>query len=204
MKPLIPLQLQAGQSSALSLTFALAVCCTLSLGACSNGSVLDNAYSLTDEAGATVHFPGDYRGKTIIVSYIYTHCPSVCVITTDAMVRLRERLQDRNDVVFVSITLDPRRDSVETLRRYAAMRQIDTQEWHFLTGRKGTLDSLFQEMGVLYRTSFMERSEKGDEIYFIDHSDIVTLIDSNGDVRAEYKGTELDVEQVAEKINEIS
>lgn len=200
MKPILPTRPRKG----LSLKFIVAVCCTLALGACSNGSVLDNPYSLTDEVGGQVRFPDDYRGKTLVVSYIYTHCPSICVVTTDGMERLRDRLGKRDDVVFVSITLDPRRDSAETLRRYAEMRGIDTRSWHFLTGDRDALDSLFREMGVLYRTSFMERSEKGDEVYFIDHNDVVTLIDRDGNVRGEFKGTELDVEHVAEEINEIS
>ena len=188
----------------ISLTYAFAVCCTLLIGACSGGSTFGNGYSLTDEQGRHVTFPQEYSGKTLLVSYIYTHCPNVCVMTTDRMQRIRERLKGRNDVMFVSITLDPRRDTVAVLRSYAEIRGIDTHQWHFLTGDQDVLDSLFGKVGVFYRRSFMERPKKGEDVYFLDHSDIVTLVDKSGTVRAEFKGTELDVDNVVEKINEIS
>lgn len=187
-----------------ALTIATVLCCTLLIGACGGGSTVETTYALTDQLGRPVRFPDDYRGKTLVVSYIYTNCPSVCIITTGGMERLREYIGERDDVVFVSISLDPRRDSPEVMRRYAELREIDTDGWHFLTGERETLDSLFEEMGVVYRTSFMERTEDGREMYFIDHSDFVTLIDPEGRIRGEYKGTELDVESVAEEINEIS
>lgn len=205
MKPFLSLRLRTGLPKTIRvLTIVCTVCCTLVLGACSNDSILDNSYSLTDENGRQVRFPGDYQGKILVVSYIYTHCPNACVVTTDGMKRLRQTVGDRDDVMFISITLDPARDSVGTLRRYSASRSIDTQHWHFLTGAQGALDSLFQEMEVVYRTSFVERTQQGDNVYFIDHSDVVTLIDQEGRIQGRYKGTELDVDHVVKKINEIS
>lgn len=183
---------------------AITVCCALLTGACSNGPNFENSYSLIDEDGNQVVFPNEFQGRTVVLSFIYTHCPDVCLTTTAKMLELREHIGKDSDVLFLSITLDPRRDTSEALRRYARIQGIDNQNWHLLTGNKATLDSLFAQMDVLYRTSFLQKADDGTEVYFLDHSDLVVVLDSQGTVRARYKGTELDAEEVAEKIDEIS
>ena len=183
---------------------AIAVGCTLLLGACSSGPDFENSFSLVDEQGNQVQFPESYRGRKLVLSFIYTHCPDVCLATTARMIELRDRLGEENDAMFLSITLDPRRDSSSVLREYARIQGIDTRNWHLLTGDKETLDSLFERMDVFYRTSFMQHGDDGTEVYFLDHSDIIAVMDSEGVVQAEFKGTELDPDEVAEVIDEIS
>lgn len=159
---------------------------------------------MVNERGERVRFPDDYRGKTLIVSYIYTHCPDVCIATTSRVREVRDRIGDRNDVLYISITMDPRRDTPETLRRYAELWDIDTRGWHLLTGTESTVDSLLDTMGLRRRRSYIDRAKDGSEVYFLDHDDVVTIFDASGAPRATFEGNELDAEEVADAIARIS
>lgn len=160
-------------------------------------------YKLTDERGRAVMFPSDYRGRKLVVSYIYTHCPDVCILTTTAIEKVQKQLAKQGDVTFVSITLDPRRDDTAALRQYAELRGIDTEDWHFLTGTESTVDSLLDDMGLVRRRSFIEQTESGRELYFIDHDDPVVVWDREGVIRDRFKGTTLNPDDVAQAIHEL-
>ena len=184
--------------------FLLPLMAILFFGGCSNSvGETSRVYKLTDERGRTVTFPSDYRGRKLVVSYIYTHCPDVCIVTTTGLEKARKQLAKSDDVTFVSITLDPRRDDTTALRQYAELRGIDTKNWHFLTGPESTVDSLLDEMSLVRRRSFIEQSQTGGELYFIDHDDPVVLWDRKGEIRARFKGTELNPDDVSQAINEL-
>jgi len=163
------------------------------------------SYQLTDQNGHAVAFPNDYRGRKLVVSYIYTHCPDVCIVTTSGIEKVRKQLAggDSNGVAFVSITMDPRRDDTAALRQYAELRGIDTHNWQFLTGPESTVDSLLDDMGLARRRSYIEQQRNGREVYFIDHDDPVVLFGRDGAVHDRFKGTELQPADVAEAIHEL-
>ena len=92
---------------------------------------------LTDAQGRPFRL-ADLRGRAVVVSFIYTTCNGTCPLTTAALDRVRSALKARHlwgdRVAFVSITLDPERDTPEVLRRYASIYRAEPSRWHFLTG----------------------------------------------------------------------
>lgn len=92
---------------------------------------------LVDSAGKPFDL-ASLHGKVVVVSFIYTTCTGVCPATTQAMVRVRNTLREAklwgSSVEFVSITLDPGRDTPDVLRQYAKLFRADDPSWHFLTG----------------------------------------------------------------------
>src|SRR4051794_1301161 len=78
------------------------------------------------------------RGKAVVVSFIYTTCNGSCPATTHRLYRVQQTLKDEGlwgkRVEFVSISLDPTRDTPEVLRQYAKIYDADPAAWHFLTG----------------------------------------------------------------------
>ncbi len=92
---------------------------------------------LMDAAGGTFDL-ASLKGKVVLVSFVYTTCTGTCPGTTQAMVRVRKTLDEAHlwgdSVGFVSITLDPRRDTADTLRQYARVFRANDPSWHFLTG----------------------------------------------------------------------
>ncbi|MCB0712196.1 MAG: SCO family protein [Ignavibacteriae bacterium] len=184
---------------------AITVLCILSLPSCGREPAIADgrSFSLLNQENQEVRFPDDFRGKTLVLSFIYTNCPTVCVITTHSMELLKAELGDRDDLLFVSISLDPRRDRPEVLNDFARLRGIESDQWQLLTGSIGTIDSLCDAMQVYARKSFIEENEDGTEYYTIDHSDVVAIVNADGVVQKRYKGTGLDVEEVAGAINEL-
>ncbi len=128
-------------------------------------------------------------GKVAVVAFIYTWCPDVCPMLTDSMARVQEALGDTfgRDVAFVSITIDPARDTPEVLRDYAAAFEADPAGWHFLTGELETVRQVARQFGVL---SF-PGADSG-----VDHNLLTTLIDRRGRIRVQYMGHSFDPDEM--------
>jgi protein SCO1/2 len=63
----------------------------------------------------------------LLVEFIYTNCPTLCVTMGDAFARLRARLAP--SVRLLSISFDPDRDDPDGLRAYAARHGADGKQW---------------------------------------------------------------------------
>ena len=63
----------------------------------------------------------DFRGKVVAVAFIYTYCTDVCPMLTANMASVQEKLGSAfgPKIAFVSITVDPERDTPEVLKQYA-------------------------------------------------------------------------------------
>lgn len=210
MCPCPPFQTRQPEMHAFRLSVAFPVLCLLVLlmSSCTDlpidDDLSDSSYRFVLETGDSVSFPRSFAGKILVVSYIYTHCPDVCVLTTSNMELLHNKIGRNEDILFLSVSIDPRRDSPQVLREYADVRGIDTTTWHFLTGPLSVTDSLLERVGFYYRRSFIERAKNGEEVYFLDHSDFISLFDTRGRLRGEYKGTSLNIDEIAKDIRTIA
>lgn len=175
---------------------------------CSRTSVKDNisdeSFELINQAGEKVTFPDDFLGKPILVGYVYTRCPDICPMITYNMRDISRELEDNSDLQFVSISFDPGRDTPEILAGYAESYKLDTKSWTLLTGNPGTVDKLLDRLEIAVQKTPTRFTEEGEEIYFLDHTDRVSLIDSEGKLRSNYYGSELDTEYVLEDIKKIT
>src|SRR5262245_56223091 len=90
---------------------------------------------LTTQRGEHVRFYDDLvRDRTVVIQFFFTHCEGICPVSTGTMLSLQEELGERlgRDVDFLSITLDPARDTPEVLAEHA--RAIGARPgWTFLT-----------------------------------------------------------------------
>lgn len=159
-------------------------------------------FSLVNQLGDSVSWAG-LRGKIVVVDFFFTHCPTICPVMTRNMQRLQQsihsgrRVGDRTNknVHFLSISVDPERDSVERLKYWADRFQIDPEQWWLLSGDKQTIyDFAINEikLGLV--------DGKGVDTNFI-HSDRFVLIDSNRHVRGYYNG--MDSASLANLSNDI-
>jgi protein SCO1/2 len=120
-------------------------------------------------------------GKVVLVSFVYTTCTGVCPGTTQAIVRIQNTLKDAKlwgrSVEFVSITLDPRRDTPEVLRQYAWLFRADPAAWHFLTGPPDQVQSVITAWGMWVKTL---------PTGALDHPSRIFLLDPQGHQREIY------------------
>ncbi len=110
---------------------------------------------LVDSAGKPFDL-ASLKGKVVLVSFVYTTCTGVCPGTTQAMVRVKNALKEAelwgSSVAFVSITLDPSRDTADVLNRYAKLFRADDSAWHFLTGPPADVASVIADWGMWVKT----------------------------------------------------
>ena len=93
-------------------------------------------FALISQDGAPVKL-ADYRGKVVAVTFIFTLCADTCPVLTPMMSFVQDQLgPDFGEKIhFVSITVDPERDTPEVLKEYAQAFGANLSGWSFLTGR---------------------------------------------------------------------
>ena len=139
-------------------------------------------FSLVDQDGRRVALT-DLRGQTLLLDFVYTHCPGPCPILTGTHVAVQRALPAElaGRVRFVSISLDPARDTPEVLRSYASARGADLARWSFLTGEVGVVEDVLRRYGV-----GATPGKNGE----IDHLVITYLIDRDGRIARRFAGLE--------------
>ncbi|MGE5431481.1 MAG: SCO family protein [Syntrophomonadaceae bacterium] len=163
-------------------------------------------YDLLTQDSTSVSFPQDMKGRVVILGLIFTHCPDICPLITNNMERIQQEAKKENigDVAFVSISFDPLRDKPSVLKEYADVREIDMKNWTFLTGRQGEIDSLKKQLHYVAIAGDTTYSETGEPSYFFVHTDRITLMDKEGRIRQEYKGSKVNVEEVMKDIKTLA
>jgi len=140
-------------------------------------------FELTDQNGAPVSFK-TFEGKIFVANFFYTHCPGVCMDMNSNVSKLVGNYAANKLVDFVSITVDPARDSPAVLKSYAASFKPVSTKWLFLTGDTSTIYSLARK-GVLVNAL---QANKDDFIY----SDKLVLVDQEKRIRGYYTGASVD------------
>jgi protein SCO1 len=144
-------------------------------------------FRLTSQDGAPVRL-ADFRGKVVAVTFILTLCSSTCPVLTPMMQSVQERLgrDFGRKVAFVSITVDPERDTPEVLKLYAQAFGADLAGWSFLTGTPEDIRDVTRRYGV-----YAAKTETGD----VDHTFLTSIVDPNGILRMQYLGVRFDPEE---------
>jgi len=155
-------------------------------------------FALTDRSGRPVA-RADLLGKVWLANFIYTQCKETCPLQSAQVARLQAEFAAEASLRFVSITVDPERDTAAVLARYAERYGADPVRWLFLTGDKGTIYRLAKEgfrlgvvdpddpdqaMGPLRllgpRSAWATHGSKG----LVMHSSRLVLVDRQARIRA--------------------
>jgi protein SCO1/2 len=148
-------------------------------------------FTLTNQLGQTVSLKdlgtvnsNDSSRRIVVADFFFTHCPTICPSMTKNMKRLQNTVKKAVDtdgrttqlVQFLSFSIDPERDSVAALKKWADRFQIDPSNWWLLTGDKQTIyDLSLKHMDLAVQDPGIDSS--------FPHTDIFVLIDKNGVVR---------------------
>ena len=160
------------------------------------------SYNLINQDSVDVIFPNDIIGHITVMGFIYTHCPDICPMTTHNMYLTEKKLEKEGikNVKFVALSFDPDRDTPEVLTDFAKIRELDFNDWTLLTGNKNTINDLIKRFDVRAIKTDESINEDGKSEYSMMHTDRISLIDSNGKLRKNYKGSTLNIEEL---INDI-
>jgi len=160
------------------------------------------SYDLINQTGEEVIFPEDIIGHITVMGFIYTHCPDICPMTTHNMYLTQKKLNDAGieNVKFVALSFDPERDSPEVLTKFAEIRELDFNSWTLLTGSKPVINDLMKRFDVKAIKTDETVDDEGNPEYSMMHTDRISLIDKNGKLRKNYKGSTLNIEELVNDI----
>ncbi len=170
-----------------------------------NRSIGNTAYSLINQDSSKVVFPNDFKGKIVVMSFIYTNCPDICPLTTHNMQTIQSMVKNNGikNVQFLELTFDPARDVPSILKDYGDIRSVDYSNFEFLTGKKAVIDTLLRHMRVMAIPGDTTETESGQKVYFFTHTDRITLLDQKGRIRSEYKGSNVNPDIVLTDIKKL-
>jgi protein SCO1/2 len=153
-------------------------------------------FALTDQYGKRVALK-DLRGKVLAITFIFASCTDTCPLLTAKMAGLQDRLgaDFGPQVYFVSITVDPERDTPEVLKRYAEAHRANAAGWAFLTGTPAEIREVARRYGIYYK-----KTQRGD----VDHTFLTSLVDRSGTLRVQYMGIRFNPDEMLRDLQSLS
>jgi protein SCO1/2 len=144
-------------------------------------------FALTSQDGVEVALK-DFRGKVVAVTFIYTYCPDTCPLLTAKLAQVQDELGSAfgAQVAFISITVDPERDTPAVLKDYAQAFGANLAGWSFLAGAAAVIGDVTRRYGV-----FAAKQADGS----VDHTSLTSLIDRRGVLRVQYIGWRFNPEE---------
>ena len=110
------------------------------------------SFTLKDSLGRRVSL-SQFRGKAVLLTFIYDHCPDVCpLIVADlhsALVRLGPAA---SKLQVVAVSVDPKGDTPATVKAFLAAHEM-TGRMEYLIGSKKQLAPVWREYGVQVEAS---------------------------------------------------
>jgi protein SCO1/2 len=144
-------------------------------------------FALTSQDGAPVTL-ADFRGKVVAVTFIFTMCTATCPVLTPMMSFVQDQLgaDFGAKIAFVSITVDPERDTPDVLKEYAQAFGANFAGWSFLTGTPEAIRDVAHRYSV-----YASKTANGD----VEHTFLTSIVDPHGILRVQYLGVRFDPEE---------
>lgn len=136
-------------------------------------------FELTDERGQPFR-SADMKGKVWVVSFFYSTCPFSCA-RLNANIKSLTAKEELKDVTWVSITVDPAKDTQAVLSKYAQQLGADEDRWHFCR---------HDDFGYVKRLS--EDVLRVGGVNYQGHNDYVVVIDQKGEIAGMFNGYDPD------------
>ena len=150
-------------------------------------------FTLVDQHAREVSL-SSLRGKVVAVTFIYTRCPlpDYCPRMMGNLLELKTRFESRlgKDLVLLTVSFDPKYDTPEQLRRYAANYRADVPGWHFLTGSSAQIARVCEAFGVEY---FPDEG-------LITHTLQTAIVDREGRLAAAVEGKDYTARQLVDLV----
>ncbi|MFB3163177.1 SCO family protein [Neobacillus sp. 179-J 1A1 HS] len=157
---------------------------------------------LENQNGETFNFGEDKKLK--LVEFIYTNCPDICPTTTQKMVQLKNDLEKSNvfgkEIEFVTITIDPYRDTPGVLQKYMNAFEIpNSDNWIFLTGDPENIKADQKKIREVAESLQFQYKDPGNGQFV--HTSFTYLIDENNKYISKFPmGEEFNKQEVYEEI----
>lgn len=137
-------------------------------------------FALSDQHGRTIRIAA-LRGKVVLLTFLYTHCPDVCPLTAGNLNTMLRRVGSRrSDVEVLAVSVDPVGDTPRAVRTFVREHRLLPQ-FHYLTGSRRTLERVWREYDVA-------AVRNGNDAR-VDHTLYTLLVDRGGTARVIFDAT---------------
>lgn len=130
-----------------------------------------------------------FEGKVYLADFFFISCPTICPKVKKQMLRIYDKYKDEEELMLLSHTIDPKRDTVGRLKQYAQNLGVDDGKWMFVTGEQDRIYEIADDYMSMAR-------EDPEAPGGFDHSGWILLIDKEGHIRSYADGTK------AEKVDQ--
>lgn len=139
-------------------------------------------FSLVNQEGARVT-EKDFEDKIYIVDFFFTTCPGICPRMTKNMRGIQKKFLDNDDVLLLSHSVTPNRDTVSVLKAYAEDKGVVSGKWHLVTGDRDEIYKLGRQDYFVEEDLGIDKTK--DEFL---HTENFVLVDKNKHIRGIYNG----------------
>ena len=137
------------------------------------------------------------NNRIYIANFFFTSCPSICIDLTKNL-KLVQDAFDANDILILSHSVDPKIDSIERLKKYEEINDINGKNWFFLRGNINEIIKMAQ-LGYFAIASIDNHIENS-----LIHTENIVLVDSESRIRGVYNGTsQLEMSYLISDINKL-
>ena len=138
------------------------------------GRIEAPGFSLTNQDGRQVAL-SDIRGKPVVLTFLYTHCPDVCPIIADKLRQALDQMgQDAASVSIIAVSTDPRQDDRLSVVRFTEQHGL-TGRWNYLVGSPGQVQPVWQSYYIA-----AQDLRDIDPAQGVMHSAVLFFIDKQG------------------------
>lgn len=152
-------------------------------------------YALTDRAGRRFRLE-DYRGKPLLVNFVYTACSHVCPATTAFLARAvgeAERALGPGSFAVLTVGFNPPFDSPQAMADFARRYGVDRANWEFASVSVEDVERLTRDFGFVFFPA------SGG----FDHITQVTIVDAEGRIRRQVYGESFELPFLIEPLREL-
>ena len=141
-------------------------------------------FTMTNQDNQSIS-PQDLIGKVYIVEFFFTNCPTICPVMNQNLIQINQEI-NHPDFSILSITIDPKRDTPEALKKHKELLGIETPNWHFLTAERDSIFSLSNKFNLYLGKDY--QSAEG-----LEHSGKFALVDKKGKIRSRFNNNGLPI-----------
>lgn len=141
-------------------------------------------FTLVDAEGRRTSL-ADFRGKVVVLNFIYTTCGDVCPLHSQLIAQLQSMTNIspmKDQVTFISVTTDPAHDQGKVLTEYGEAQGLDPVNWLFLTSPATAPADTTRKVARAYGLEFTEVD--GMQM----HGLVTHVIDRDGKLRGRFHG----------------
>jgi protein SCO1 len=147
-------------------------------------------FTLTDQFGRPVSL-SQFKGKPVILTFLYTHCPNVCPLTADKLHIVMQNLgADAQHIAVLAVSTDPKGDTTAAALNFSRLHKMQDY-WHFLVGTHDELSPVWSS----YRVYAAPATESNSTPGTVTHTTAIFVIDKQGHERVFY-GDDFNTDQL--------